>query len=95
MTLALPRMLVLAPLLLMGAPLASRADDAPPTAGILQRLIEQSGVHGTSKTGTTPNFVVDPAWPQIAAPFAGCWARSAVSMSTATTMSGSITGRAP
>ena len=64
MTLALPRMLVLAPLLLMGAPLASRADDTPPTAGILQRLTEQSGVHSTSKTGKTPDFVVDPAWPQ-------------------------------
>ena len=59
------RTLVLAPLLLMSAPLSSRADDGPPTAGILQRLTEQSGVYHTSKTGVTPNFIVDPTWPLI------------------------------
>jgi hypothetical protein len=61
---ALLKMLTLAPLLLMSAPLPSRAEDGPPTAGILQRLVEQSGVYNTSKTGATPKFVVDPTWPQ-------------------------------
>jgi len=56
------QMLALA-LLSMSAPLPSRADDGPPTAGILQRLMEQSGVYNTSKTGATPKFVVDPTWP--------------------------------
>jgi hypothetical protein len=58
---ALP--LVLAPLLLMSAPLSSHAEDGPPTAGILQRLTEQSGVYSISKTGATPKFMVDPTWP--------------------------------
>jgi hypothetical protein len=44
--------------------LPSRAEDGPPTAGILERLSEQGGVYNTSKTGTTPKFVVDPTWPQ-------------------------------
>src|SRR5215468_3285605 len=56
------QMLALA-LLSMSAPLPSCADDGPPTAGILQRLMEQSGVYNTSKTGATPKFVVDPTWP--------------------------------
>ena len=33
---ALLKMLALAPLLLMSAPLSSHAEDGPPTAGILQ-----------------------------------------------------------
>jgi len=32
--------------------------------GALDRLFKQSGVYNTSKTGKTPNFVVDPSWPQ-------------------------------
>jgi hypothetical protein len=60
---ALLKMLALA-LVLMSAPLPSRAEDGPPTAGILERLSEQGGVYNTSKTGTTPKFVVDPTWPQ-------------------------------
>src|ERR1700750_2098487 len=57
------KMLVLVPLLSVNASLPSRADDAP-TAGILQRLTAQSGVYNSSKTGVTPNFIVDPTWPQ-------------------------------
>ena len=60
---ALLKMLALAPLLLMNAPLSSHAEDGPPAAGILQRLTEQSGVYNTSKTGATPKFMVDPTWP--------------------------------
>jgi hypothetical protein len=30
----------------------------------MDRLLKQTGVYHASKTGTTPNFVVDPAWPQ-------------------------------
>ena len=60
---ALLKMLALAPLLLMSAPLSSHAEDGPPAAGILQRLTEQSGVYNTSKTGATPKFMVDPTWP--------------------------------
>jgi hypothetical protein len=57
------KMLALAPLLLMSVPLSSHAEDGAPTAGILQRLTEQSGVYNTSKTGATPKFMVDPTWP--------------------------------
>ena len=32
--------------------------------GALDRLVKQSGVYNTSPTGKTPNFVVDPSWPQ-------------------------------
>src|SRR5262245_10005577 len=60
---ALLKMLALAPVLLMSAPLSSHAEDGPPTAGILQRLTEHSGVYNTSKNGTTPKFMVDPTWP--------------------------------
>lgn len=55
--------LALAPLLLMSVPPSSDAEDGPPTAGILQRLTEQSGVYNASKTGATPKFMVDPTWP--------------------------------
>src|SRR5215467_12199026 len=60
---ALLKMLALAPLFFMTAPLSSHAEDGPPTAGILQRLAEQSGVYNTSKAGATPKFIVDPTWP--------------------------------
>ncbi len=33
-------------------------------SGSLERLFKQTGVYNTSSTGKTPNFVVDPAWPQ-------------------------------
>jgi DNA-binding beta-propeller fold protein YncE len=32
--------------------------------GALERLFKQSGVYNASKTGKTPNFVVDPSFPQ-------------------------------
>src|SRR5580700_11291043 len=32
--------------------------------GALDRLAKQSGVYNTSPSGKTPNFVVDPSWPQ-------------------------------
>jgi len=34
------------------------------STGALDRLVKQSGVYNTSPTGKTPNFVVDPSWPQ-------------------------------
>jgi NHL repeat len=44
---------------------AFAADSAsPPTSGMLDRLIAQTGVYNKSKTGKTPDFVADPAWPQ-------------------------------
>ncbi len=33
-------------------------------SGILERLLKQTGVYNASKTGRTPGFVVDPAWPE-------------------------------
>ena len=33
-------------------------------SGSLERLLKQTGVYNASPTGKTPNFVVDPAWPQ-------------------------------
>lgn len=33
-------------------------------SGSLDRLLKQSGVYNSSKTGKTPSFVNDPAWPQ-------------------------------
>ncbi len=46
--------------------LAFAADDADilKKSGALDRLLKNSGVYNTSKTGKTPGFVVDPAWPQ-------------------------------
>ena len=32
--------------------------------GVIDGLFRQTGVYNKSKTGTTPDFVVDPAWPQ-------------------------------
>ncbi len=33
-------------------------------SGSFERLTKKTGVYNTSKSGSTPNFVVDPAWPQ-------------------------------
>jgi len=33
-------------------------------SGSLERLIKKSGVYNASRTGRTPGFVIDPAWPQ-------------------------------
>ena len=33
-------------------------------SGALDRLLKKSGVYNASSTGKTPNFVVDPSWPQ-------------------------------
>ena len=62
-------------------------------SGSLERLIKKSGVYNASRTGRTPGFVIDPAWPQPL-PNNCYWARSGGSMSTSMTMSGSTTGRA-
>jgi hypothetical protein len=43
---------------------ADSATDALRNTGALERLAKQSGVYNTSPTGKTPNFVVDPSWPQ-------------------------------
>ncbi|MEO8594618.1 MAG: hypothetical protein ABI759_14975 [Candidatus Solibacter sp.] len=61
MTAALP------PMILAFAGLLAAADSdikALKNSGVLDRLVKQSGVYNTSATGKTPNFVVDPAWPQ-------------------------------
>src|ERR1700730_9028082 len=39
-------------------------DDVLKSTGALDRLMKQSGVYNRSPTGKTPNFVVDPSWPQ-------------------------------
>ncbi len=33
-------------------------------SGALERLLKKSGVYNASGTGKTPNFVIDPSWPQ-------------------------------
>ena len=33
-------------------------------SGAFERLMKKTGVYNTSKSGSTPNFVVDPSWPQ-------------------------------
>src|SRR5215467_15706258 len=33
-------------------------------SGTFERLLKQTGVYNTSKTGKTPGFVNDPSWPQ-------------------------------
>ena len=43
---------------------ADKNIDALKNSGALERLLRQTGVYNASKTGKTPNFVVDPAWPQ-------------------------------
>ena len=43
----------------------SRANDRGPLQSTtLDLLLKQTGVHDKSKTGTSPDFVVDPTWPQ-------------------------------
>ena len=45
--------------------------DVLKNSGALERLMKQSGVYNAYKTGKTPGFVVDPAWPQ---PLPNHWA---------------------
>jgi DNA-binding beta-propeller fold protein YncE len=33
------------------------------SSGVINRLLQQTGVYNKSPTGTTPSFVADPAWP--------------------------------
>jgi DNA-binding beta-propeller fold protein YncE len=47
---------------LLGA--AAPDDSALKNTGAIDRLMTSTGVHHTSKSGRTPGFVVDPAWPQ-------------------------------
>src|SRR5580700_8257164 len=49
-----PKFIAALPALLLTIP--GRSDD--------HRLAQQTGVYNASKTGKTPGFVVDPAWPQ-------------------------------
>src|SRR5579863_5020779 len=52
-------------LTLAGLLLAADTDNgALKKSGSLERLIKKSGVYNASRTGKTPGFVVDPAWPQ-------------------------------
>jgi len=43
---------------------ADTGSDVLKNSGVLERLLRQTGVYNASKTGKTPSFVVDPAWPQ-------------------------------
>src|SRR5215831_988467 len=52
-------------LILVGLALAADSDiNVLKNSGSLDRLFKKSGVYNTSSTGKTPNFVVDPSWPQ-------------------------------
>ena len=62
-----PSFVTLFSCLLLGALAAPvRADDASPLKAdvILDHLQKQTGVYDRSTSGKTPEFVVDPAWPQ-------------------------------
>jgi DNA-binding beta-propeller fold protein YncE len=43
---------------------ADHEGDILKKSGAIDRLFKQTGVYNISKTGKTPDFVVDPAWPQ-------------------------------
>src|ERR1700721_4443658 len=45
----------------------ARADDASPMkeGALLDLLQKQSGVYDRSPSGKTPEFIVDPTWPQL------------------------------
>jgi DNA-binding beta-propeller fold protein YncE len=43
---------------------AAETDDLQ-KSGVLERLIQQTGVYNKSKTGIAPSFVNDPTWPQL------------------------------
>src|SRR5215470_2294254 len=43
---------------------ADNATDVLKTNGAIDRLLKQTGVYNTSKTGKTPGFINDPSWPQ-------------------------------
>jgi hypothetical protein len=61
MTAAVPLMV----LAMTGFVMAANSNsDVLKNTGALDRLVKQSGVYNTSPTGKTPNFVVDPSWPQ-------------------------------
>ena len=61
MTAAVPSMV----LAMTGFVMAADSDsNVLKNTGALDRLVKQSGVYNTSPTGKTPNFVVDPSWPQ-------------------------------
>ena len=44
----------------------AKADDASPLKGgaLVDQLQKQTGVYDRSTSGKTPEFVVDPSWPQ-------------------------------
>jgi DNA-binding beta-propeller fold protein YncE len=50
--------------LLIATATGDNATDVLKNSGSLERLLKQTGVYNTSKTGRTPSFVVDPSWPQ-------------------------------
>src|SRR4051812_20627708 len=58
-------MVMLPAILLIGTGRSADADsDILKNSGALDRLVRQTGVYNRSTTGKTPNFVVDPSWPQ-------------------------------
>src|SRR5215469_10173359 len=58
------RFLSLAAICFSVSTVKSADDDVLKNSGALERLLKQTGVYNVSRTGKTPNFVVDPAWPQ-------------------------------
>ena len=34
-------------------------------SGVLERLVQQTGVYNKARGATTPSFVADPTWPQV------------------------------
>ncbi len=50
---------------LAAIPVRAADTDVLQQNGVLDRLVEQTGVYNKSKTATMPGFVSDPAWPQV------------------------------
>ncbi len=50
---------------LAALPVRAADTDVLTKNGVLDRLVQQTGVYNKSKTGTAPGFVSDPTWPQV------------------------------
>ena len=81
-------------LLAVSIGLASVALAAGLPGGVAQQLMKNTGVYNRPATAHTPDFVSDPSWPQTL-PHSWRLGQVAGFMSTATIISGSITGPAP
>ena len=45
-------------------PVRAADTDVLTKSGVIERLIQNTGVYNKSKTGTAPGFVSDPSWPK-------------------------------